>query len=75
MAFPALFVLMRTALIWAFSLKTGSQNSYSFSSSNLKVLIVERVPTRFNICCMLDKMFDQNQNILPTKITAALRDT
>ena len=23
--------------------------------------------TRFNICCMLEKMFDRNQNILPTK--------
>ena len=23
--------------------------------------------TRFNICCVLEKMFDRNQNILPTK--------
>ena len=29
--------------------------------------IVERAATRFDICCMLEKMFDQNQNILPTK--------
>ena len=30
-------------------------------------MIVERAATRFNICCMLEEMFDRNQNILPTQ--------
>ena len=29
--------------------------------------MVERTATRFNIYCVLEKMFDRNQNILPTK--------
>ena len=32
-----------------------------------KAPIVERAATRFNICCMLEIMFDRHQNILPTK--------
>ena len=30
-------------------------------------IIAERAATRFNFCCMLEKMFDRNHNILPTK--------
>ena len=29
--------------------------------------IVERATTRLNMCCMLEKMFDRNLSILPTK--------
>ena len=29
--------------------------------------IVERAATRFNMCCILEKMLDRNPNILPTK--------
>ena len=37
------------------------------SDWSLQYNIVERAATRFNICCMLDKPFDRNQNILSTK--------
>ena len=37
------------------------------SDWSLQYNIVERATTRFNICCVLEKMFDRNQNILPTK--------
>ena len=33
----------------------------------LQYNIVEGVATRLNICCMLEKMFDRNQNIFPSK--------
>ena len=37
------------------------------SDWSLQYNIVGRAVTRSNICCMLEKMFDRNQNILPTK--------
>ena len=37
------------------------------SDWSLQYNIVERAATRFKICCMLEKMFDRKQNILPTK--------